>query len=207
MRLGACAVVVGVMLSCDGDGCSECADCQSAIDHMQVEIRNNQCNPNFMQKAIERIEDNCEDHGPTSKFVGAIYEWCKTLDGQGEPQVLCETPELTNFAIDFRIDPSILAEHTNGLLFSLDIDLVAYDEVVMPAGTDFTSRNLNGLTDGRTLTVDVYGPDDDAKENILWSASGELFIRQSSGEWEAPNRLVHLTLTPEGDETLVFVNF
>ena len=66
-------VLALALASCEKE--SECVKCYEAMDHMQSKISQNNCNPNWMENAVKRIEDDCKS-SRAIYAVGYIAEDC-----------------------------------------------------------------------------------------------------------------------------------
>lgn len=70
----------------------ECDKCQSSIDHMYEKIEAQGCNPNTMQKAWDRIREDC-DHSESA--VGLMAETCEWNSFTARPS--CGIPSADMF--------------------------------------------------------------------------------------------------------------
>jgi len=62
-------------------GCNACKKCQAELDHMASKIEGQACNPNFMQKALGNIEDECsKEHPDWELFVSQMTDQCQTFE-------------------------------------------------------------------------------------------------------------------------------
>ena len=63
-----------VLMSCEKEKESECTKCSSAIQHMADKIGQNNCNPNWMENAVNRIKEDCPSRD--IYIVGYLAEDC-----------------------------------------------------------------------------------------------------------------------------------
>ncbi len=206
-KLAFTAFCLGFVLSCDEGGCGdECGECQSAIDHMQAKILDNACNPNYMEKARQRIADSCGDNGPADQYVGAIFEWCVGIY-EGQPAVQCEAPGVTYFSIDFVVDASIKAQYPAGVTFSFNVG-GDWEQISAPANLGLVGRTVLA-THGAQFVVGAYPGDDADLENLIVQDTGEkLLIRQSASDWnDQLSRTVTLYMDPDLGPSLRLENF
>ena len=77
----------------------ECNKCQKAINHMYEKMPENNCNPSWMEEAVDRINKDCPNS--VSNFVvGTMVENCNNDGGLA----LCEVPEIFRVAVTVHND-------------------------------------------------------------------------------------------------------
>ena len=52
----------------------DCEKCNEAVNHMKDKIAQNQCNPSFMENAVQRVKDDCGDDA--SAYIYYLAEMC-----------------------------------------------------------------------------------------------------------------------------------
>lgn len=75
-------VVAASIFSCDEQGPDKCEECTPAFNHMCEKIEQNACNPDYMENAKNRIEEECSFLN-TCVAYGVMAETC------AEGQVIC----------------------------------------------------------------------------------------------------------------------
>ena len=89
-----CLLLAFVLLSGGCEGCAdECKKCNDAISHMGGKIMAQGCDPNTMEKAYDRIRDDCDF---PNAAVGVLAETCE-VERSGNGTIVepgCQLPGL-----------------------------------------------------------------------------------------------------------------
>ena len=65
-------VLAAISITCETP--DDCEKCNQAVNHMKDKIALNQCNPNFMENAVQRVKDDCGDDA--SAYIYYMAEMC-----------------------------------------------------------------------------------------------------------------------------------
>lgn len=65
-------ICLSIILSCQTP--DDCEKCEEAVNHMKDKIAQNQCNPSFMENAVQRIKDDCNDDA--NAYIYYMAEMC-----------------------------------------------------------------------------------------------------------------------------------
>ncbi len=65
-------ISLSIILSCQTP--DDCEKCNEAVNHMKDKIAQNQCNPSFMENAVQRIKDDCGDDA--NAYIYYLAEMC-----------------------------------------------------------------------------------------------------------------------------------
>ncbi len=174
-------LILVLSYSCDEDD-NPCEDCQKAIDHMCEKIQDNGCNPEFMQNALDRLEDDC---GVVSgrTFAGYMAHTCGNesvlkcgtcLEEDGD----IKTGHLSMANVPFELytnanNPDVLSIHVD-----LDPINAAGDIVYEMDQGEFNSfDSFDPLFEGHPVTVEVY---DFTDQDMLAEATEYIRIARSA---------------------------
>lgn len=208
-RTWALPAVIALCLGCDeGQGCGStgCEACEEAIAHMTAKIEGFGCNPTFMENAVERIQDDCEDFDE-QRILGAIVEECSVGEGIA---VGCYVRDV-NFRVDFFVDPTFTA-YPDGVDIHLSLDDSNLDTQSpapngeFPLGEGESIAWIEEIKVDSTLHVTITDPAD--PENEIAYGSEQLVVREGPQYWgNTPFRSAVLTESADGLPIVEFYDF
>lgn len=202
-----------LLLGCDedGGGCSPgCEKCEEAIAHMAGKIEQFGCNPDLMERAHDRIIEDCEEFNPETT-IGLIVEECNT--GEGISMAGRCRPTSANLRIDFAVDPTIADAYPNGVRAELRISpgTTDFEGLIEPNGefdipSGGTSQWTGEVFAEDTIAVRVTEVGDPEAELAVGS---ELFrVRTTTDYWTFyPFRTVLFTESDDGVPIVEFLDF
>ena len=132
------------LLGCDEDGGCACDKCHSAVDHMADKIVSQGCDPTRMDKARDRINEDCDEN--PAWVIGALVEECNAFAHGHDPVEVApacrEWGLWVSVPIVLRYDGSTQS---------------APDVVSIDVSTSGRHLALRELSHGNSLTVVVEG--------------------------------------------------
>lgn len=100
-----------LLLGCDEDGGCACDTCDAAVDHMAARIASQGCDPGRMDKARDKINDDCEEN--PAWVIGAVVEECNAFAYGHDPVAVApacrEWGQWVSFPVVLTYDNSTLS--------------------------------------------------------------------------------------------------
>ena len=205
-RSWALPALIALSLGCEEGGCNPgCAKCEEAIAHMTDKIEGFSCNPTFMDNAVNRIRDDCDEFN-TERILGAIVEECTAAEGIA---VGCNVLDV-NFRVDFFIDPTV--DYPDGVDVHLQLDANLTTTPSAAPNGEFSLAEGESIAWTENITVDssleVSITDPADPDNEITFGSEQLSVREGTQYWgNSPIRSVVLTESADGLPVLEFVDF
>ena len=151
-----------LLSSCQG----ECDKCNDAIQHFISKLPENGCNPEYMENAIERINNDCDEVNAAITAAIAADACCNSTI----PALACENSGITPWKTDFRLtntedaffSPVTIYIGTSGdpLQYSIDMngmsDIIAEDVEVSNFSEMVFSVHRDGVELYRSNPVILY---------------------------------------------------
>jgi len=162
------------LTSCEDD--DPCEDCQSAINHMCEQIRDNGCNPDWMENAANRIREDCGT-SVGNDYIGFMQHTCAF-----ESELFC--PECIEI---------------NGNIFAdLEVENVDYTLIVNLPDSNYVFRLQNVDENGNTL---IATPLIGKKLNVVSSAiqknNRQMYLTLEHHELDPENSTVNVTVVAD----------
>lgn len=197
---------VGVAMA--GAGClngppeDACYPCRNAQSHMIENVAANDCNPNFMQEAVDRIVEECDDVEDEDgddleldpfRLIGAIHETCQA---GGLPSPRCDAGPTASLQVELSVDPAVQKAYPEG--FEVTVSHTGSERVV-PLLDGAPTRLDRALVGFEYEPVEVAFAEALATEAPpLASGSEDFVIRQSAAAFDRPLRSVTLGESTDG---------
>jgi len=194
-------LILVLVYSCDEDD-DPCEDCQKAIDHMCEKIQDNACNPQFMQNALDRLEDDC---GVVSgrRFAGYMSHTCINesvlkcgicMEEDGD----IKTGHLSMANVPFELytnvnNPDVVSIHVN-------VEPVTGSSFVykMDQGEFNSFNSSQDFSEGHPIEVTVY---DFTEQDVLAQATENIRIARSA-HWIA-TREIHVRYSFDSESYVI----
>lgn len=204
-KLALVSIVSLAFLACNKTDVS-CDNCQSAIQHMCDKIAQNNCNPDFMENALNRLQEDCGS-AAGNIYAGYMSHTCLFETALDCPSCMVvddnfSTGHLSVTNTEFNVNSD--KDNTDTLTIILTKDephpngsIVIIKSNVIPGDNIFNTTNL-ALYNGTEIHVNVFKYD---PENTF-DGTGDLLVTQSAdfkfyrpGRWEI-DRIANVSIDP-----------
>ena len=199
---------LALLLAACGPGPDPCGPCETAQQHMIEKISANDCNPNFMQEAVDSILEECADlelergddvfQLDAYKLIGVIHETCQA----GKiPFPQCVASPKASVQVEFTVDEALFTTYPSGFVVIPDtstpgVSMNGYAPDLEGPGPTLLNAALPQVTEGTTLSFEVNSLEGYFVPETTYEAS--FSIRQSAPAFDLPLRRLHLTEDADG---------
>lgn len=140
-RLALLAIGIAALVACRGD----CSKCQVELDHLAENLAFQDCNPNFMDTAVSRVESGCADSHPDWElYISQMVDQCQANVHGASVQIGCDCSFDPGYDTSFPIE--FLATNDPGSTSEIAITNPAGIETFTGpwAGEAYTGYGTNG---------------------------------------------------------------
>ena len=197
-------VLLALLAGCDEEGgCNQCDECQSAIDHVREKIESFGCDPTPMDKARQRINDECDEN--PALIIGAIVEACNSVPHGGSlfVQAPCKNAIIVDIPVTFIYDPAAegLPEEVKLAVYSGGSHKV---DVTLRHGESQTHL-MESMFDQADVRIDWWFTGEDPIE--YFEATGSFQIDTTTDNWTNYNTRQIVVTESDGTPFIDFPNW